>query len=111
MATTPAMAARLEKAAIDNGFDQGLPPVAGWVAFASTHARLAIWLSVSADGFPVAAFSRLDVADALIEHGAIAEVSLPARAEGRMTGANHEAIDQAERLDQDGFLQDEQETM
>jgi putative restriction endonuclease len=56
---------RLEKAAIDNGFDRELPPEADWLKFGSTHAPLVIWLSAMEDGRPIAALSQQSVANAL----------------------------------------------
>jgi hypothetical protein len=40
-----ATATRLEKTAIDNGFDQELPAPGGWLGFVSTQAPLRIWLN------------------------------------------------------------------
>jgi hypothetical protein len=59
---------RLEKAAIDNGFDQSVPVgdlAPGWLGFASTKAPLWIWLAVDAAGCPVVALSQSKVAAAL----------------------------------------------
>ena len=42
---TPATITRLEKAAVDNGFDQELPRQGDWLGFASTQAPLRLWLS------------------------------------------------------------------
>jgi hypothetical protein len=71
---------RLEKAAVDNGFDLVREPVAGWLPAASSHAPLDMWLTVDGDGHPVAALSRGDVAAALADVGAPATVPLPAGA-------------------------------
>ena len=43
-----AIASRLEKAAVDNGFDGELPAVGDWLAFASTQCPLSICLDVTA---------------------------------------------------------------
>jgi hypothetical protein len=71
---------RLEKAAVDNGFDLVRDPVAEWLPAGSSHAPLEVWLSVGADGHPIAALSRGDVATALADVGAPATVPLPVRA-------------------------------
>ena len=68
---------RLEKAAVDNGFDRELPRQADWLGFASTQAPIEVWLSANRDGQFVAALSRLNVARALTEHGAAANLPLP----------------------------------
>lgn len=65
---SPLTRTRLEKAAIDNGFDQTVPvgdPPSGWLGFASTKAPLWIWLAVDPTGYPVVAFSQSRVATAL----------------------------------------------
>lgn len=71
---------RLEKAAVDNGFDLVREPVAAWLPAGSSHAPLDVWLTVDGDGHPIAALSRGDVAAALADVGAPAAVSLPAGA-------------------------------
>jgi hypothetical protein len=78
--TAAATITRLEKAAVDNGFDRELPHQGDWLAYASTHAPLRVWLSATAEGQLVAAFSHLNVARALDDHGAPAGVPLPAGA-------------------------------
>jgi hypothetical protein len=72
-----ALATRLEKAAVDNGFDQEFLREGDWLAFGSTQAPLRIWLSVRADGRPVSAFSQQHVARALADFGKVADVPLP----------------------------------
>ncbi len=76
-ALSPVIAARLEKAAIDNGFDQELPREGEWLGFASTHAPLRLWLSMFGDALVVAAFSQLHVARALGEYGTPMLAPLP----------------------------------
>lgn len=71
---------RLEKAALDNGFDLVREPVAEWLPAGSSHAPLDVWLTVDDDGHPIAALSRGDVAAGLTEIGAPARVPLPAGA-------------------------------
>jgi hypothetical protein len=77
VSAAPSTATRLEKAALDNGFDREVPRVGEWLAFASTHAPLEIWLSSTATGQVVAALSRADVATALAEYGASISGPLP----------------------------------
>ena len=71
------MAARLEKAALDNGFDLVRAPEGGWLPAGSSHAPLSVWLTAGASGHPVAALSRADVARALAGLGTPATVPLP----------------------------------
>lgn len=66
---SPATATRLEKVAIDNGFDQDLPAAEGWLGFASTQAPLCIWLTALGEALFLAAFSQAHVARALGDHG------------------------------------------
>lgn len=61
----------IEKAANDAGFDLILPRAGAWLAFASTHAPLTIWVTSAAQGELVTAFSSVAVASALIEEGAM----------------------------------------
>ncbi len=75
-----ATATRLEKAAVDNGFDRELPREGGWFVFTSTQASLHLWLTVQDDGLFVAAFSQFHVSKALGEHGTSTTSSLPERA-------------------------------
>lgn len=64
---SPATATRLEKAAIDNGFDQELPAPEGWLGFASTQAPLRIWLTALGDDLFLVTLSQLHVARALYD--------------------------------------------
>jgi hypothetical protein len=64
-ALLPVIISRLEKAAVDNGFDQELPRKGGWLGFASTQCPLRVWLSMFGDTVFLAAFSQLNVARAL----------------------------------------------
>ncbi|MEY4513181.1 MAG: hypothetical protein RLZZ450_5303, partial [Pseudomonadota bacterium] len=43
-ALSPVTLTRLEKAAVDNGFDQELPRDGDWLGFASTQCPLRVWL-------------------------------------------------------------------
>lgn len=76
-ALSAVIASRLEKAAVDNGFDQELPREGEWLGFASTHAPLRLWLSMFGDALVVAAFSQLHVARALGEYGTPMLAPLP----------------------------------
>ncbi|MBK9519677.1 MAG: HNH endonuclease [Anaeromyxobacter sp.] len=76
---SPLIPTLLEKAALDNGFDQELGQAAGWLAYASTHAPLTVWLTVR-DGQLMAALSRRDVAGGLADLGRAATAQLPAGA-------------------------------
>jgi len=71
---------RLEKAAIDNGFDRELPRQADWLGFASSHAPLCLWLTMFRDAIYIAAFSQLHVAKALDDFGTSMTSPLPAGA-------------------------------
>lgn len=81
---SPATITRLEKAAVDNGFDLELPRRGDWLGFASTQAPLRLWLSTFGDALFLAAFSQLHVARALADHGTpIASPLPPGAAAGR----------------------------
>jgi len=79
MSLNPAIIIRLEKVAVDNGFDQQSMSVGGWLTFASTQAPLRLWLTQIDEWF-VAAFSQQNVADALSDLGAIYSGALPSDA-------------------------------
>ena len=72
-----ATATRLEKAAVDNGFDRGLPTVSGWLGFASSQAPLRLWLTSLDNRLFLVAFSQLHVANALGEYGTALASPLP----------------------------------
>ncbi|WP_426751137.1 HNH endonuclease [Myxococcus sp. Y35] len=83
-ALNPAVAIRLEKAAVDNGFDIERPRVGGWLGYASTQAPLEIWLTHFADEtLFLVAFSRAHVAAALEGFGTPVVSPLP---EGAVAG-------------------------
>jgi putative restriction endonuclease len=84
-ALSPAIASRLEKAAVDNGFDQELPREGAWLAFASTQAPLRVWLRAFAEGVFIATFSQQDVARALGTYGTPITAPLPKGALGGRT--------------------------
>src|SRR5687767_6680187 len=75
-----ATATRLEKIAVDNGFDQEQPRDGVWLAFSSTQAPLRLWLTALNDDVLVAALSMPHVAAALGEHGTPMQMVLPAGA-------------------------------
>lgn len=83
MTIPAATATRLEKAATDNGFDRELPRVAAadgaveWLAFASTHCPLRIWLGVFGDAVFVVALSQQNVSRALGSYGTPMTAPLP----------------------------------
>ncbi len=95
---------RLEKAALDNGFDLLREPVAPWIPAGSSHAPLEVWLTVAADGRLVAALSRADVAAALADLGTPLQVPLPAGATAACevpdVGALHRLLRRAFQLAQ-----------
>jgi len=68
-AMSPATATRLEKVAVDNGFDRELPRDGSWLSFASTQAALRLWLTAADDLVYVAALSQPHVAAGLEEFG------------------------------------------
>jgi hypothetical protein len=76
-ALSPVLVSRLEKAAIDNGFDQDLPRDGDWIGFASTQCPLRVWLGTFGDAVFLAAFSQLNVARALGEYGTPMAAPLP----------------------------------
>jgi hypothetical protein len=81
-AHSPVTVTLLEKAAVDNGFDQELPPASSgeegdWLGFASTQCPLRIWLGTSGDATFLAAFSQQNVARALGQYGTPRTAPLP----------------------------------
>ena len=46
---SPVLLTRLEKAAVDNGFDQELPRQGDWLGFSSTQCPLRLWLRIPLD--------------------------------------------------------------
>lgn len=77
MNLTSVIASRLEKVAIDNGFDRELPSVGAWLVFSSTQCSLQVWLSVSATGECYVALSQIHVANALSTQRVSAGFNLP----------------------------------
>ncbi|WNG16065.1 HNH endonuclease [Cystobacter fuscus] len=75
---SPATLIRLEKTAVDNGFDVELPRLGLWLGYASTQAPLKIWLTHFADEtLFVVAFSQAHVAAALEDFGTPVVSPLP----------------------------------
>jgi hypothetical protein len=74
---TPTTLTRLEKAAVDNGFDQELPRQGDWLGFASTQAPLRLWLTALDDALFLAAVSQWNVAHALSAYGTAITSPLP----------------------------------
>ncbi len=77
---SPITRTRLEKAAVDNGFDQEIPlgaPDPYWLCFASSKAPLWVWLGVDASGAALVAFSRLHVAEAVAPLAQPTTVAIP----------------------------------
>jgi hypothetical protein len=73
---------RLQKAAADNGFDLELAQQGDWIAFASSHALLRLWLTALGDALFLAALSHPNVLAALEGHGTAFVSPLPAGASG-----------------------------
>jgi predicted restriction endonuclease len=73
---------RLEKAAMDNGFDRMFPVVDGWLPFASTQAPLKMWLMVTLERAFVAALSQQNVIRAMSDLGVPYSGILPVGAHG-----------------------------
>lgn len=64
-----AVATRLEKVTVDNGFDLSLPSNCAWLAFASSQAPLRIWLTAPDDLPSIAGFLMAHVAAGLENFG------------------------------------------
>lgn len=71
------IASRLEKAAVDNGFDREVAATGAWLGFASTQCSLRIWVGQTLNGEFVSAFSKQNVAAALEDFGAAFHEVLP----------------------------------
>jgi putative restriction endonuclease len=85
---SPVIASRLEKAAVDNGFDQELPREGDWLGFASTQCPLRVWLGTFGEAVFLATFSQQNVARALGEYGTPMAAPLPTGALGGRTVAD-----------------------
>ena len=71
MSTVPSAAtvSRLEKVAVDNGFDRELGREGGWLCFASSQASVRLWLTTADDLIYLAALSMAHVVAGLGEFG------------------------------------------
>ncbi len=78
MNLSPATITRLEKDAVDDGFDRDLPREGDWLASASTRAPMRLWLAVFDAAVLIAAFSQPHGARALGEYGTPIAAPLPA---------------------------------
>jgi hypothetical protein len=91
MALSTVIASRLDKAAVDNGFDQELPrrlrdaEQIDWLGYASTQCPLRIWLGSFGDSVFLATFSQQNVARALGQYGTPMAGPLPKGAIGGRT--------------------------
>jgi hypothetical protein len=96
---TPAMSAatttRLEKVAVDNGFDLDLRADGAWLAFASTQTSLRLWLTATNDTTFLAALSQHHVAAALTNFDPSTQTALP---EGAVAGCVAPSIPAMHRL-------------
>jgi len=90
-----AIATRLEKVAVDNGFDLELPRERTWLHFASSQAPLQLWLSMFGEAIFVVGFSQLNVARALADHGVPMSGPLPP---GAVAGRSVTDIPELHRL-------------
>ncbi len=72
-----ATATRLEKVAVDNGFDRELPRQTVWLGFASTQTTLQLWLTATDDMQCMAALSQVHVDKGLDEFGRPVDAMLP----------------------------------
>jgi len=79
---SPATITRLEKAAVDNGFDLTLPRQGDWLGFGSTQAPLKLWLTAVGDALFLGGVSQQNVARALADHGSAWANPLPEGAAG-----------------------------
>lgn len=77
-----AIVTRLEKAAVDNGFDRELQAAGEWMAFASTQCPLCIWLGLTVGSAFAVALSQHNVAVALGTLGEPLDETLPTGAVG-----------------------------
>ena len=80
MTISSTLRALLEMQARDNGFDRQLPSEGDWLVFASTKAPLKIWVTALGEGLPLVAFSQMNVAKALADHGTEIMSPVPAGA-------------------------------
>jgi putative restriction endonuclease len=94
---SPIISSRLEKAAIDNGFDLVMARAGEWLGFASTQCPMRLWLTATSEGALVAAFSLRSVAPALGELGTPYTTNLPPGAVNARTVADVPSLHQLVR--------------
>lgn len=92
MRLTPIARTRLEKAAIDNGFDLDLGADERWLRYGSSQAPLRLWLSALGDGFFVVAMSQGHVVAALDGLGTPITNPIPPGAAGGRSVADIPAL-------------------
>ena len=92
MMRTTVTITRLEKAAIDNGFDLDQGRTADWLAFGSSQTSLCTWLTAREESRFLAALSRADVVDGLAGLGVPATDPLPSGAVGALSVGNIAAL-------------------
>lgn len=92
---TSVIITRLEKAAVDNGFDVEMGRVAHWLSFGSSQTSMRIWLSAVGETVYLVALSRADVLDALEGLGVVFTNPLP---EGAVGGRSVQDIPMLYRL-------------
>lgn len=83
---------RLEKAAVDNGFDGEQSSEGPWLAFTSTQCPLRIWLGTFGDAMYLVALSQLNVVRALAQYGVPISSPLPRAAVGGCTVSDIPAL-------------------
>jgi putative restriction endonuclease len=83
---------RLEKAAVDNGFDLDLGADERWLRYGSSQAPLRLWLSALGDGFFVVAMSHANVVLALDGLGVPVASPIPPGAAGVRSVADIPAL-------------------
>jgi putative restriction endonuclease len=97
MMLTAVARTRLEKAAVDNGFDLDLGADERWLRYGSSQAPLRLWLSALGDGFFVVAMSQGNVVAALDGLGTPIANPIPPGAAGGRSVADIPALHQLVR--------------
>ncbi len=92
MALHPVAATRLEKAAVDNGFDLDRGREGDWLVFDSSQTDLRVWLTAPGESPFLAAFSRADVLAALARLGEESASPLPEDAAGARSAGDIPAL-------------------
>src|SRR5688572_13130201 len=88
---SPAIVTRLEKIAIDNGFDRDVSRGATWLGFASTQSPLRLWLTADGER-PIVALSQLNAFKGLAAEGDTRTEALPAGAAGAIAVVSFESL-------------------